>query len=172
MQDQVFQLPSCVPGALLHSGLSEQESERVGFSALWFTLTHNQVLEKIEKGEVALLIVSPEKLTSTRFLEQAKRMPPIWLACIDEAHCISEWSHNFRCSYLRLRKVLYQVTCTYGNFCQPLKPHQGLASQVCSSPNGNCNKAHASFCSGISAYSTIQCNAFLLTQTLLAVRSL
>ena len=33
-------------------------------------------------------------------------LPPIAFVCIDEAHCVWQWSHNFRLSYLRLAKVL------------------------------------------------------------------
>ena len=34
------------------------------------------------------------------------QLPPVAFACIDEVHCVSEWSHNFRPSYLRIHKVL------------------------------------------------------------------
>ena len=38
-------------------------------------------------------------------LPSVSRLPQIAFACIDEAHCVSEWSHNFRPSYLRVCKV-------------------------------------------------------------------
>ena len=38
-------------------------------------------------------------------LPSVSQLPQIAFACIDEAHCVSEWSHNFRPSYLRVCKV-------------------------------------------------------------------
>lgn len=54
-----------------------------------------------------MLILSPEALVGAGaggpgFLA---RLPPVAFACIDEAHCISQWSHNFRPCYLRVCKV-------------------------------------------------------------------
>ena len=59
--------------------------------------------------QVHFLLVSPEALVGTGgggFLPGLSSLPPIAFACIDEAHCVSEWSHHFRPSYLRLCKVL------------------------------------------------------------------
>jgi ATP-dependent DNA helicase Q4 len=52
----------------------------------------------IYNHKVNLLFLSPEKLKSAAFLTilQGPQFPTINFACIDEAHCISEWSHNFR----------------------------------------------------------------------------
>ena len=35
-------------------------------------------------------------------------LPPIWFVFVDEAHCVSQWSHNHRLAYLRLSKVIKQ----------------------------------------------------------------
>nr|CAB3487445.1 unnamed protein product [Digitaria exilis] len=53
-----------------------------------------------------VLFVSPERFLNEEFLLIFKDVLPISLVAIDEAHCISEWSHNFRPSYLRLRASL------------------------------------------------------------------
>ncbi|MEQ2168243.1 hypothetical protein GOODEAATRI_012354, partial [Goodea atripinnis] len=56
-------------------------------------------------------------LTGSGCLPSAQELPPVAFACIDEAHCVSEWSHNFRPCYLRLCKVLRErlgVKCLLG----------------------------------------------------------
>lgn len=59
-----------------------------------------------------VLIVSPEALVGCgtkgpASLPQAAQLPPIAFACIDEVHCLSQWSHNFRPCYLRVCKVSF-----------------------------------------------------------------
>lgn len=65
---------------------------------------------QVRQGEVQVLLLSPEALvggSGSGFgcLPSADRLPAVAFACIDEAHCVSEWSHNFRPCYLRLCKV-------------------------------------------------------------------
>jgi ATP-dependent DNA helicase Q4 len=69
-----------------------------------------QVMENIRSGNVNILLVSPEAVVagekSTGFGSLLRQLPPIAFACIDEAHCVSQWSHNFRPSYLMICRVL------------------------------------------------------------------
>ena len=60
---------------------------------------------QVKAGEVHVLLLSPEALVGGHSLPPAELLPPVAFACIDEAHCVSEWSHNFRPCYLRLCKV-------------------------------------------------------------------
>ena len=60
-----------------------------------------EVYERMLNGTLKLLYVAPERFVSETFVAKIKRAK-ISLLAIDEAHCISEWGHNFRPEYLRL----------------------------------------------------------------------
>ena len=88
MKDQLDFLMQCgVPAARLDSSLTREE-----------TIT---LYNDLHAGRLKLLYISPERLGNERFLETLRRQH-IDLLAIDEAHCISEWGHNFRPDYLKL----------------------------------------------------------------------
>ncbi|MFT6395839.1 MAG: ATP-dependent DNA helicase RecQ [Bradymonadia bacterium] len=60
-----------------------------------------EVVAKLRSGDLRLLYVAPERFNNERFREMMNRAQ-ISLLAIDEAHCISEWGHNFRPDYLKL----------------------------------------------------------------------
>lgn len=60
-----------------------------------------EIFESMASGNLRLLYVAPERFVSEAFMAKIKRAS-IALLAIDEAHCISEWGHNFRPEYLRL----------------------------------------------------------------------
>lgn len=64
-----------------------------------------EVLQKIAYGETKLLYVAPERLINVNFAERLKKLNPSFLF-IDEAHCISEWGHNFRPSYAKIKEFI------------------------------------------------------------------
>lgn len=96
MEDQVHGIPDFVNAQCLHMNQTTKQREKT--------------MEAIKAGEVHILLVSPEAIVSgeksTGFGSILRQLPPIAFACIDEAHCVSQWSHNFRPSYLMICRVL------------------------------------------------------------------
>ena len=67
-----------------------------------------EVNESIQDGTLKLLYVAPERFNNERFVAEMKRAH-ISLFAIDEAHCISEWGHNFRPDYLKLAETVKAI---------------------------------------------------------------
>ena len=94
MKDQVDALQaSGVPATFLNSSLNSDESRRR--------------LRGLHSGEFRLLYVAPERMMLSGFLSNLRRWN-VSLLAIDEAHCISEWGHDFRPEYRRLAELRQQ----------------------------------------------------------------
>src|SRR5690606_20628011 len=68
----------------------------------------NQVKEDIRNGITKLLYVAPESLIKEEYTSFLQTVPLSFMA-IDEAHCISEWGHDFRPEYGNLRNIVRQI---------------------------------------------------------------
>lgn len=88
MQDQVDVLQKKnIPAAFINSTLSKQEREKR--------------LSDFVEHKIKILYVTPERFRKPEFVEQIKKVK-IDLLAVDEAHCISEWGHDFRPDYSRI----------------------------------------------------------------------
>jgi ATP-dependent DNA helicase RecQ len=91
MQDQAAQLAQMgIPAAVLNSSVSNDEQ--------------NRVIRQAREGAYRLLYLSPERLQRADTLSWLQKVPISFFA-IDEAHCISEWGHEFRPEYRQLSKL-------------------------------------------------------------------
>lgn len=66
--------------------------------------TADQVLMQLHTGQLDLLYVSPERLFNHTFLQQLQQLP-VALFAIDEAHCVSQWGHDFRPEYRQIGQL-------------------------------------------------------------------
>lgn len=107
MEDQVLNVPEFIKAGCYHTNQSPTQ--------------RGKILQCLKDGLLDILLISPEALiagdSSNGLSGLFKSLPPIAFACIDEAHCVSQWSHNFRPSYLMICRVLREklkVNCILG----------------------------------------------------------
>ncbi len=95
MQDQVDELERRgISAACLNSMMSFQDQRAV--------------FDRARAGEISLLYVAPERLGNTNFLFFINSVK-VALVAVDEAHCVSQWGHDFRSSYLRVGDFVEQL---------------------------------------------------------------
>ena len=90
--------------ALIQDQLAFLQSKNIAAAKIDSSMSPDdikQTMQQVRNGTVKILMISVERLKNERFRQFIKQVP-ISLLVIDEAHCISEWGHNFRPDYLKL----------------------------------------------------------------------
>ncbi|GCF11820.1 hypothetical protein KDI_53840 [Dictyobacter arantiisoli] len=125
-----FQLPAIVlaeeavpkvtlvfsPLIALMSNQVEQLNEKGIFSAILLNSTlssevRQEHLDGIKKGVYSIIYLAPEQIFSQK-LREVLRHRDIGLIAVDEAHCLSQWGHDFRTDYFALKKWIEKVLCS------------------------------------------------------------
>ena len=88
MQDQLHNLSRSIKAAVCDSQMNEKDFQLLK--------------EDLNCGNINILFMSPEAVINKKL----RYLPRLAFACIDEVHCLSQWSHNFRPSYLQLSQVI------------------------------------------------------------------
>ena len=116
-------------------GLAEHGIDKlVGFSSFQVAQGRlDTLLRQVTSGDALFIFVAPERFQQRRFRESIRSLTQatsINLTVIDEAHCVSEWGHQFRTSYLTLGRTLRDVCKDTFGSSPPLLALTGTASRA------------------------------------------
>lgn len=93
--------------ALMKDQVANLRSRSIKAAAVYSGMRTSEVIKVLENcifGDYKFLYVSPERLSSEIFLNKVRKMP-VSLITVDEAHCISQWGHDFRPAYRRIAEL-------------------------------------------------------------------
>jgi ATP-dependent DNA helicase RecQ len=93
--------------ALMQDQVNILQQKNLKANAIISGMSYKQIdiiLDNARFGGIKFLYTSPERIQSSLFIERFKRMP-VALIVVDEAHCISEWGHDFRPTYKKIKNL-------------------------------------------------------------------
>ena len=100
--------------ALMKDQVSNLRRRGIQASAIYSGMKHDSILMTLENavfGGVKILYISPERISTSLFLEKLRHMKVSFI-CVDEAHCISQWGYDFRPSYLSIADIRKELPDT------------------------------------------------------------
>jgi ATP-dependent DNA helicase RecQ len=90
------------------------------------------IFEELQAGGVDLLLISPERLNNPQF--RAEVLPTfvdhVGLLVVDEAHCISDWGHDFRPDYRRIARIIEQLPSDTAVLCTTATANDRVVADV------------------------------------------
>ena len=111
--------------------LKKSRIDRIAFiNSEQETREREETIRRVANGEFQIVFISPERLQIKDFRNKLRQMTtafPVPYVVIDEAHCVSEWGHDFRTSYLNLSGIV-QTTCRFSDFSPTIIALTGTAS--------------------------------------------
>ncbi|MFF2388126.1 DEAD/DEAH box helicase [Agromyces sp. NPDC058104] len=123
-------------------------AERAGVRAVAINSTNphewGEVLARLDRDEVDVLLVSPERLNNPSFRDE--QLPAlvrrIGMLVVDEAHCISDWGHDFRPDYRRLRELIAQMPTEVPVLATTATANSRVVADVAEQLGGGASDAH------------------------------